>query len=65
VLQGRFSRDRAGADFVVVPLKDKELSARQMVLLQSMALSMPVIISRTPSTEEYGEYLRRSQPTAS
>ena len=54
---GDYFREIAGADFVVVPLKDKELSAGQMVLLQSMALGKPVIISRTPTTEEYGEHL--------
>ena len=53
-----FQREIAGADFVVVPIKDKELSAGQMVLLQSMALGKPVIISRTPTTEEYGEHLK-------
>lgn len=52
-----YLREIAGADFVVVPIKDKELSAGQMVLLQSMALGKPVIISRTPTTEEYGEHL--------
>jgi len=53
-----FLREIAGADFVVVPIKDKELSAGQMVLLQSMALGKPVIISRTLTTEEYGEHLK-------
>ncbi|WP_077034816.1 glycosyltransferase [Pelomonas sp. KK5] len=48
----------AGADFVVVTLKDPELSAGQMVLLQSMSMGKPVIISRTPTTEEYGEHLQ-------
>jgi len=55
---GDYLREIAGADFVVVPIKDKELSAGQMVLLQSMALGKPVIISRTPTTEEYGEHLK-------
>lgn len=53
-----FLREIAQADFVVVPLKDPELSAGQMVLLQSMSLGKPVIISRTPTTEEYGEHLK-------
>ena len=53
-----FFREIAGAEFVVVPIKDKELSAGQMVLLQSMALGKPVIISRTPTTEEYGEHMK-------
>ena len=53
-----YLREIAGADFVVVPLKDAELSAGQMVLLQSMSLGKPVIISRTPTTEEYGEHLK-------
>jgi len=51
-----YMREITGADFVVVPLKDKELSAGQMVLLQSMAVGKAVIISRTPTTEEYGEH---------
>lgn len=53
-----FIREIAGADFVVVPLKDMELSAGQMTLLQSMSLGKPVIISRTPTTEEYGEHMK-------
>lgn len=53
-----FIREIAGADFIVVPLKDMELSAGQMTLLQSMSLGKPVIISRTPTTEEYGEHLK-------
>lgn len=52
-----FLREIAQSDFVVVPLKDPELSAGQMVLLQSMSLGKPVIISRTPTTEEYGTHL--------
>ena len=39
-------------------MEDEKLSAGQMVLLQSMALGKPVIISRTPTTEEYGEHLK-------
>jgi glycosyltransferase involved in cell wall biosynthesis len=53
-----FLREIAQADFVVVPLKDPELSAGQMVLLQSMSVGKPVIISRTPTTEEYGEHMK-------
>ena len=53
-----FKRQIAGADFVVVPIKDRQLSAGQMVLLQAMALGKPVIITRTPTTEEYGEHLK-------
>ena len=52
-----FLQEIAQADFVVVPLKDPELSAGQMVLLQSMSVGKPVIISRTPTTEEYGEHM--------
>jgi glycosyltransferase involved in cell wall biosynthesis len=47
----------AGAELVVVPLKDDDISAGQMVLLQSMALAKPVVITRTPATEEYGKHL--------
>ena len=53
-----FLREIARADFVVVPLRDPELSAGQMVLLQSMSLGKPVIISRTRTTEEYGEHMK-------
>jgi glycosyltransferase involved in cell wall biosynthesis len=53
-----FLSEIAQANFVVVPLKDPELSAGQMVLLQSMSVGKPVIISRTPTTEEYGEHMK-------
>ena len=53
-----YIREIAEADFVVIPVKDKELSAGQMVLLQSMAMGKAVIITRTPTTEEYGEHLK-------
>ena len=47
----------AGADLVVVPLKDDDISAGQMVLLQAMALGKAVVITQTPTTEEYGKHL--------
>ena len=47
----------AGAELVVIPLKDSDISAGQMVLLQSMALGKTVVITRTPATEEYGKHL--------
>jgi glycosyltransferase involved in cell wall biosynthesis len=39
--------------FVVVPLSADDISAGQMVLLQAAALERAVIITRTPTTEEY------------
>lgn len=39
--------------FVVVPLSVDDISAGQMVLLQSMALGKPVIITRTATTIDY------------
>jgi len=47
----------AGAELVVIPLKDNDISAGQMVLLQAMALGKAVVITRTPTTEEYGKHL--------
>jgi glycosyltransferase involved in cell wall biosynthesis len=55
---GDYLRELAGADFVVVPIRDCQVSAGQMVLLQAMSLGKAVIISRTPTTEEYGEHLK-------
>lgn len=53
-----YFRQLAGAKLVVLPLKSDDISAGQMVLLQAMALGKSVVITRTPTTEEYGEHLR-------
>lgn len=46
------------ADLVVVPLNSTEISSGQMVLLQAKALGKAAIITRTPTSVEYGEHLR-------
>jgi glycosyltransferase involved in cell wall biosynthesis len=43
----------AGAKIVAIPLAVNDVSAGQMVLLQAFALKKPVIITRTPTTEDY------------
>ncbi len=57
-------RDCAGDDyiealshslFVVVPLSADDISAGQMVLLHAAALERAVIITRTPTTQEYAQ----------
>ena len=46
------------AQLVVVPLNFTEISSGQMVLLQAKALGKATIITRTPTSVEYGEHLR-------
>lgn len=46
-----------GANLVVIPLVEGEISAGQMVLLQAMAYAKPIIITRTKTTEEYAKHL--------
>lgn len=41
------------ARFVVIPLRVEDISAGQMVLIQSMLLGKPVIITETPTILEY------------
>lgn len=41
------------AEFVVIPLSVADISAGQMVLIQSMAYSKATIITRSPTVEEY------------
>jgi glycosyltransferase involved in cell wall biosynthesis len=41
------------AAMVVIPLGASDISAGQMVLIQAMALAKPVIITRTPTVENY------------
>jgi glycosyltransferase involved in cell wall biosynthesis len=43
----------AQAKVIVIPLAVGDVSAGQMVLLQAYALEKPVIITRTPTTEDY------------
>ncbi len=41
------------AAMVVIPLEASDISAGQMVLIQALALAKPVIITRTPTVEQY------------
>jgi glycosyltransferase involved in cell wall biosynthesis len=41
------------ADIVVVPLRVDDISAGQMVMIQGMALGRALIVTRTPTVEEY------------
>ena len=43
----------AGASLVAVPLTVSDISAGQMVMIQAMAFGKPLIVTRTPTTEEY------------
>jgi glycosyltransferase involved in cell wall biosynthesis len=43
----------AGASIVAVPLAVNDISAGQMVMLQAMAFGKPVVVTRTPTTQEY------------
>ncbi|HZH45264.1 MAG TPA: glycosyltransferase [Roseococcus sp.] len=43
------------ADIVVVPLRVEDISAGQMVLIQTMALGRPLIVTRTPTIGDYLE----------
>jgi hypothetical protein len=40
-------------DVVVVPLAVEDISAGQMVIIQAMAYAKPIIVTRTPTIEEY------------
>lgn len=48
-----YVRELQNALFVVIPLSADDVSAGQMVLTQSMALSKPIIITRTRGIEDY------------
>ena len=52
-----YIKQLAGADIVVLPLKNEKISSGQMVLLDAMALGKPVIITKTATTVEYGEHM--------
>ena len=43
----------AGASIVAVPLAVDNISAGQMVMLQALAFGKPVVVTRTPTIEEY------------
>ncbi len=43
------------ARIVVIPLKDDDISAGQMVMLDAMAMGKPVVITKTHTTTEYFE----------
>jgi glycosyltransferase involved in cell wall biosynthesis len=51
-----YLRELAGAQFVVIPIKDDGVSSGQMVLINAMAFGKATIITRTNTTSEYGEH---------
>ena len=55
---GDYFRVLRRAQLVVVPLNPTEISSGQMVLLQAKALGKATVITRTPTSVEYGEHLR-------
>ena len=48
-------RQMAECRVVVIPLRDKEVSSGQLVLLQAMLLGKPVIVTRTHALSPYIE----------
>ena len=48
-----YINELAGASIVAVPLAVNDISAGQMVMIQAMALGKPVVVTRTPTTQEY------------
>jgi glycosyltransferase involved in cell wall biosynthesis len=48
-----YSRELREAGMVVVPLWVADISAGQMVAIQAMAYHKPIIVTRTPTIEEY------------
>ncbi len=53
---GDYLRELTGATLVVIPLAADHISAGQMVMIESMALGKPVIITRTETTVEYATH---------
>lgn len=48
-------RELAGCHAVVIPLKDRNISSGQLMLLQAMQMGKPVIVTRTDALAEYVE----------
>ncbi len=48
-----YMRHLAAADIVVLPLLVSDISAGQMVLVEAMSLARPLIVTRTPTIEDY------------
>ncbi|MDO4576131.1 MAG: glycosyltransferase family 4 protein [Planctomycetia bacterium] len=48
-----YLRELTDSELVVIPLEAENISAGQMVLIESMALGKTVIITRTETTEDY------------
>ena len=51
-----YLRELTGAELVVITLAAKHISAGQMVLIESMGLGKPVIITQTETTQEYAQH---------
>jgi glycosyltransferase involved in cell wall biosynthesis len=48
-----YIRQLFGAEVVVVPLAVQNISAGQMVMIQAMALGKAIVVTRTPTIEDY------------
>lgn len=53
---GDYIRELAGSSVVVIPLAVGDISAGQMVMLQAMAFSKPIVVTDTPSIGEYVQH---------
>ena len=51
----RMLHELAGCRAVVIPLKDRNISSGQLMLLQAMQMGKPVIVTRTDALTEYVE----------
>jgi glycosyltransferase involved in cell wall biosynthesis len=53
---GDYIREIAGSSLIVIPLAVGDISAGQMVMLQAMAFSKPIVMTDTPSIREYVQH---------
>lgn len=51
----RYLAELGAADIVVVPLAVEDISAGQMVIIQTLAYGKPAVVTRTPTVSEYLE----------
>ena len=58
VPQDELSGLLTGSMAIVLPLEERQISIGQMVLLQSMALAKPVVVTRVNGTEDYVDQMR-------
>lgn len=50
---GKYLHELRSCDAVVIPLAVENISAGQMVIVQAMAYGKPVVVTRTPTIEDY------------